>query len=558
MAKILLRLNINNFAVLENVELDFYNNLTIISGESGAGKSMLIDALAYLAGKRASTEDIRYDTSGLVLEGVFDFPETERLNNLLEEYNIPIDEIFIVKREIMHNKKSIVKINNQMVTLGQLQAIMREVFTIHTQNKNDDLLESEQQINYLDKYIELYDEDDFHKYQELFFKYEKIQKRIEELEYKDRNRLEQLELLEHQYNELQLMNFNSPTEEDDLEKELEYLTNFESVNEVFQKIKTILEGDVSLQSLLYEVVYQLETMNQFDEKYKLYYNQLEESYHLLNELNSEVTHDLSSLEYDEERLNEIQERLNNINHLKRKYNQTFKGLIALEESLETDINDLKNFSESYEELISEKERVFKSLNKYAKKLHYIREDRKDFLENAIIKELEDLDMKDAEFKIINKEGQFNKLGFSNVEFYITTNKGEPLKPLNKVASGGEISRINLALRTIFSMFENQALVILDEIDSGVSGKVATKMAEKMKLLSKTRQVFAISHLPQAAAVADHHLHVHKTTINNRTVSTAEYLDNEAHVKEIARMLSGSTINEAAIKNAKELIKTSKQ
>ena len=167
-------------------------------------------------------------------------------------------------------------------------------------------------------------------------------------------------------------------------------------------------------------------------------------------------------------------------------------------------------------------------------------------------------MRDAEFKIINKEGQFNKLGFSNVEFYITTNKGEPLKPLNKVASGGEISRINLALRTIFSMFENQALVILDEIDSGVSGKVATKMAEKMKLLSKTRQVFAISHLPQAAAVADHHLHVHKTTVNDRTVSTAKYLDNEAHVKEIARMLSGSTINEAAIKNAEELIKTSKQ
>lgn len=558
MANILLRLNINNFAVLENVELDFYNNLTIISGESGAGKTMLIDALAYLAGKRASMEDIRYDTSGLVLEGVFDFPETERLSILLEEYNIPVDEIFIVKREIMHNKKSIVKINNQMVTLGQLQAIMREVFTIHTQNRNDDLLESEQQIDYLDKYIELYDEEDFRTYQELFFKYEKIQKRIEELEYKDRNRLEQLELLEHQYNEIQLMNFNSPTEEDDLEKELEYLTNFESVNEVFHKIKTILEGDVSLQSLLYEVVHQLETMNQFDEKYKLYYNQLEESYHLLNELNSEVTHDLSNLEYDEERLNEIQERLNNINHLKRKYNQTFKGLIELKEALETDINDLKNFSESYEELISEKERVFKSLNTYAKKLHHIRDDRKDFLENAIIKELEDLDMRDAEFKIINKEGQFNKLGFSNVEFYITTNKGEPLKPLNKVASGGEISRINLALRTIFSMFENQALVILDEIDSGVSGKVATKMAEKMKLLSKTRQVFAISHLPQAAAVADHHLHVHKTTVNDRTVSTAKYLDNEAHVKEIARMLSGSTINEAAIKNAEELIKTSKQ
>ncbi|OFS64210.1 DNA repair protein RecN [Nosocomiicoccus sp. HMSC09A07] len=554
----LLRLNINNFAVLENVELDFYNHLTIISGESGAGKSMLIDALSYLAGKRASMDDIRYDTSGLVLEGVFDFPNTATLNALLEQYNIPVDEVFIVKREIMHNKKSIVKINNQMITLGQLQEIMQEVFTIHTQHKNDELLETSRQIDYLDRYIELYDEEDFKQYQQLFYQYDSIQKRIAELEYKDRNRLEQLELIEHQYNELQLMNFTTETEEDDLEKELEYLMNFENVNEKFEQIKSILDGEISVQSLLYDVVHQLEGITPFDEKYSIYTEKLEESYHLLTELNSQVTNDLSTLEYDEARLNEIQDRLNSINQLKRKFNETFEGLLRLERKLETDINDLKNFSQSYEELINEKEKVFKQLNVYAKKLHDIRLDRKDFLESAIVKELEDLDMKDVQFKIDVKETQFNTLGFSNVEFFITTNKGEPLKPLNKVASGGEVSRINLGLRSIFSMFENQALVILDEIDSGVSGKVATKMAEKMKLLAKTRQVFAISHLPQAAAVADHHLHVYKTVVNDRTVSKAEYLDENEHIEEIARMLSGSTINDAAIKNAKELIKTSKQ
>lgn len=553
----LLRLNIKNFAVLENVELDLYNQLTVISGESGAGKSMLIEAMGYLGGKRANTEDIRYDTTTSVIEGVFDFPDTKKLNNILEHYNIPVDEIFIVRREIMQNKKSIIKVNNQLVTLTALREIMTEVFTIHTQDAHDDILRLESQLNYLDLFIGLEKEQVYKDYQETYSIYKDINSRIEELEYKDRNRLEQLDNLKLQLNDISVLNLSDRNEENALEEELEYLMNYETVHESLQMIESMFNGDINIESQLYEINTLLEKIIPYDSNYSDYKEQLESSYHLLRELNSQVISDMGSLEFDEDRLNEIQDRLNSINYLKRKFNQTFVGLFELKEQLETDIEALLNFSESFEQLQQDKTETFKKLENYARELHQIRIDRKDFLETSIEKELQDLDMKHSEIDISVKEGQFNSQGFSKVEFLISTNKGEPLKPLNKIASGGEVSRLNLALRTIFSVFENQALVILDEIDTGVSGYVATKMAEKMKLLSKTRQVFTISHLPQAAAIADHHLNIYKEVIGDRTVSVAKYLNEEEHTYEVARMLSGSELNEAAINNARELINSSK-
>lgn len=553
----LLRLNIKNFAVLENIELDLYDKLTVISGESGAGKSMLIEAMSYLGGKRASTEDIRYETSSSVIEGVFDFPDTEKLNKVLDHYNIPIDEVFIVRREIMQNKKSIIKVNNQLVTLTALREIMAEVFTIHTQDAHDDILRKENQLNYLDLFIELEEEQVYKDYQIAYQNYRSISTRIKELEYKDRNRLEQLDYLKLQLKEISALNLQNVDEEEELEEELEYLMNYETVHESLQTIESMFNSELSIETQLYEINSTLDRIVQFAPNYESYREQLESSYHLLRELNSEVNRDITSLEFDENRLNEIQERLSSINYLKRKYNETFTGLIELQGNLERDIEALVNFSASYEELQEKKEHAFKKMESYAKELHQLRIDRKDFLETSIEKELQDLDMLHSQIEISVKEGQFNEKGFSNVEFLISTNKGEPMKPLNKVASGGEVSRINLALRTIFSTFENQALVILDEIDTGVSGYVATKMAEKMKLLSKTRQVFTISHLPQAAATSDHHLNVYKEVIDGRTVSVAKYLNEEEHTYEIARMLSGSELNDAAINNARELINSSK-
>src|SRR5699024_6806968 len=336
-----------------------------------------------------------------------------------------IDEVFIVRREIMQNKKSIIKVNNQLVTLTALREIMAEVFTIHTQDAHDDILRKENQLNYLDLFIELEEEQVYKDYQMAYQNYRSISTRIKELEYKDRNRLEQLDYLKLQLNEISALNLQNVDEEEELEEELEYLMNYETVHESLQTIESMFNSELSIETQLYEINSTLDQLVQFAPNYESYREQLESSYHLLRELNSEVNRDITSLEFDENRLNEIQERLSSINYLKRKYNETFTGLIELQGNLERDIEALVNFSASYEELQEKKEHAFKEMESYAKELHQLRIDRKDFLETSIEKELQDLDMLHSGIEISVKEGQFNEKGFSNVEFLISTNKGEP-------------------------------------------------------------------------------------------------------------------------------------
>lgn len=234
----------------------------------------------------------------------------------------------------------------------------------------------------------------------------------------------------------------------------------------------------------------------------------------------------------------------------------YSGLLQFEQELQEDIYDLENISQSFTRLEEEQKELYEKMEQSAMKLHTYRNERKHFLESKLRRELSELEMPNVQFEISLKESHFNPLGFTDVEFLIATNKGEPLKPMKQIASGGEVSRVSLALRTIFSEFDSDSLIIFDEIDTGVSGQVAARMVEKMKLLSKQRQVLAISHLPQAAATADHLLHVEKDTEGERTHSTAAYLNYEDKIEEIARMISGSKITEAARLNAAELLKSS--
>lgn len=548
----LLKLSVKNFAILSNVELDFSSGLTVISGESGSGKSMVIEAINYLYGKRASVDDIRYNTDGSVIEGVFDFPESRTLRRLLEEYQIEEDELYIVRREVMQNKKSIIKINNRLITLNTLRTIMQEVLSIYAQSSQSDSLDESKHITYLDKYIGIAEEDSYKKYQKYYREYQLLSDKINDLEYKDRNRLQSLETFKLQYDELSAMEF-AENEETSLEEELDYLSNYEKVHESLSMMHAILSSEYNPQGMLYDLNSHLENLSTFDQSYKEFSPEVMGLYHLLNELSYKVANDESSIEYDEQRLNDIQSRLNTINHLKRKYNRTFDGLIELEHELLESINELDNISDSFNLLKDEKAAVFQNMEAQARELHLIREDRKHFLENRIRKELQELDMTNSEFEIRTKEDSFNSNGFTKAAFFISTNKGEPLKEMNKIASGGEMARVMLAIKTIFTEFDSQSLLILDEIDTGVSGQVATKMALKMKLLSKARQVFVISHLPQAAAASDHHLYINKATVEDRTVADAYYLNSDAHKDEIARMLSGSNISEAAQNNAQNLI-----
>lgn len=550
----LLKLSVTNFGILSDLELDLSQGMTVISGESGAGKSMVIEAIHYLYGKRASTDDIRYDTDGSVIEGVFDFPHTERLHTLLSEYQIEEDELYIVRREIMQNKKSIIKINNRLITLNSLKSIMAEVLSIYAQSSHSEALDVSKHIEYLDRFIDLKDEDAYKTYQQYYNDYKYLSDKIKDLEYKDRNRLQSLELYRHQYDELSAMKLVED-EEQTLEEELDYLSNYEKVHDTLALMQSILGSEYSPQSMLYELNTHIEQLSNFDHSYEAFSPEIMNVFHLLNELDHKVTSEASSIEFDEARLNDIQSRLNAVNHLKRKYNRTFEGLIELESELESDIDELDNINESFTNLQTERDDIFNKMEAYAKELHKIRNERKHFLENRIKKELQELELSDADFEIRTKEEGFNRRGFSQVQFYISTNRGEPLKEMNSVASGGEMARVMLALKTIFIEFDAQSLLILDEIDTGVSGKAATRMAEKMKLLSRARQVLVISHLPQATSASDHHLHVTKEDVDGRTIATSRYLNDDAHIDEIARLLSGSNITGAAKENAQNLIES---
>lgn len=550
----LLRLNIKNFAILENIELDFHNGLTVISGESGAGKSMIIEAINYLYGKRASHEDIRYDTEGSLIEGVFDFPDTPRVSDLLDQFNIVQDELYIVRREIMQNKKSIIKINNHMITLSQLRTIMEEVVSIFAQSSQQDALDKGKHILYLDKFLDIQNEAIFDSYQKDYNDYLSITEKIDELEYRDRNRIESLELYQHQFQEISALELQQD-EESQLEEELEYLMNFEKVYDSLRFIKDILSSEKSPQGTLYDLNQQLESLSQYNSEFKEYGPTIMDSYFIIQELESHITSSISSMDYDEQRLNDIQARLNSINFLKRKYNKTYEELILYMDELDGNIKELENISHSFEKLNSEKEALLDNMEQNANALHNFRNDRKHFLESRIQKELMDLEMNQVDFEIKIKQGKFHQLGYSDIQFMISTNRGEPLKEMNKVASGGEMSRVMLAIKSIFTEYDQQSLLILDEIDTGVSGGVATKMAEKMKILSRGRQVLVISHLPQAAAISDQHLYISKESDRERTITKTEYLTDDDHVYEIARMLSGQDVTEAALLNARSLIKT---
>ncbi|MEY8560319.1 DNA repair protein RecN [Jeotgalicoccus halotolerans] len=551
----LLRLSVQNFAVLENIELDFSRGMTVFTGESGAGKSKIIEAISYLEGRRASADDIRYGNSGAVIEGVFDFPVNDKLSSMLNSLGIEEDELYIVRREVMASSKSLIKINNQMVTLNNLKQIMALVLSIHSQSSQAEVLQKNEQIEYLDRYIGLGKENIFTEYQQHYEAYQSVKERIEELEYKDRNRLTQLELLKMQHAEISALELKED-EEEELEHELEFLSNYENIHEALSQIKSLLVSEYPPQGMLYDINQSLDTVTKFDESYTSYKDTLMDAYYLLTELNSHVSNDLSSIDYDAERLNAIQSRLNQFNQLKRKFTKTYSGLLQFEQELQEDIDDLENISQSFTRLEEEQKELYEKMEQSAMKLHTYRNERKHFLESKLRRELSELEMPNVQFEISLKESHFNPLGFTDVEFLIATNKGEPLKPMKQIASGGEVSRVSLALRTIFSEFDSDSLIIFDEIDTGVSGQVAARMVEKMKLLSKQRQVLAISHLPQAAATADHLLHVEKDTEGERTHSTAAYLNYEDKIEEIARMISGSKITEAARLNAAELLKSS--
>ena len=548
-------LSIKQFAIIDELEVNFGDGLTVLSGETGAGKSIIIDAIGQLIGMRASSNYVRHGEKKAVIEGIFDIDNSKEAISILHDLSIDIDEDFLlVKREIFSSGKSICRVNNQTVTLQDLRKIMQELLDIHGQHETQTLLKQKYHLHLLDNYAENTYKSLLESYVDTFDKYSAKKKELADLESADQALLQRLDLLNFQYEELQEANLIE-NEVPQLESDIKRIQNSESLSLALNNAHVTLTDEHAITDRLYELSNQLQSISEIlPDKYDELKEDVDQFYYTLEDAKHQLYDDLTNTEFDEQYLNELESRMNLLNSLKRKYGKDVNELIMYQDKMADEINKIENYEESTAQLRQEIDDLYKNVMELGEKLSQERRNVAQTLRNHIVDEIQNLQMNDANLEISFKPlDKPNREGIEFVEFLISPNKGEPLKSLNKIASGGELSRIMLALKTIFVKTRGQTAILFDEVDSGVSGKAAQKMAEKMKGLAEHIQVICISHLPQVASMSDHHLFISKNSNDERTTTQVKELTGEERIDEVARMISGVTVTELTRQNAKEMI-----
>lgn len=548
-------LSIKQFAIIDELEVNFGDGLTVLSGETGAGKSIIIDAIGQLIGMRASSNYVRHGEKKAVIEGIFDIDNSKEAISILHDLSIDIDEDFLlVKREIFSSGKSICRVNNQTVTLQDLRKIMQELLDIHGQHETQTLLKQKYHLHLLDNYAENTYKSLLESYVDTFDKYSAKKKELADLESADQALLQRLDLLKFQYEELQEANLIE-NEVPQLESDIKRIQNSESLSLALNNAHVTLTDEHAITDRLYELSNQLQSISEIlPDKYDELKEDVDQFYYTLEDAKHQLYDDLTNTEFDEQYLNELESRMNLLNSLKRKYGKDVNELIMYQDKMADKINKIENYEESTAQLRQEIDDLYKNVMELGEKLSQERRNVAQSLRNHIVDEIQNLQMNDANLEISFKPlDKPNREGIEFVEFLISPNKGEPLKSLNKIASGGELSRIMLALKTIFVKTRGQTAILFDEVDSGVSGKAAQKMAEKMKGLAEHIQVICISHLPQVASMSDHHLFISKNSNDERTTTQVKELTGEERIDEVARMISGATVTELTRQNAKEMI-----
>ncbi|RIO42987.1 DNA repair protein RecN [Staphylococcus saprophyticus] len=548
-------LSIKQFAIIDELEVHFGDGLTVLSGETGAGKSIIIDAIGQLIGMRASSNYVRHGEKKAIIEGIFDIDESKEAISILEALDIDIDEDFLlVKREIFSTGKSMCRVNNQIVTLQDLRKIMQELLDIHGQHETQTLLKQKYLLQLLDNYAEDKYKKLLNSYVATFDQYKAKKKELEDLESADQALLQRLDLLKFQHEELQEANLVEG-EVKQLETDIKRIQNSENLNLALNNAHLTLTDEHAITDRLYELSNQLQSISHIlPEKYDSLKEEVDQFYYTLEDAKHQLYDELTNTEFDEQYLNELESRMNVLNDLKRKYGKDISELITYQSKLANEIDKIENYEESTSQLRQEIDTLYDKVIKLGEQLSKERRSVAQTLRNHIVEEIQNLQMKDANLEISFKPLDVpNREGIEFVEFLISPNKGEPLKSLNKIASGGELSRIMLALKTIFVKARGQTAILFDEVDSGVSGKAAQKMAKKMKDLATYIQVICISHLPQVATMSDHHLFISKDTTDDRTTTHVQQLSGDERVTEIARMISGASVTELTRQNAKEMI-----
>ncbi|MCG1535540.1 DNA repair protein RecN [Staphylococcus epidermidis] len=549
-------LSIKQFAIIDELDINFSDGLTVMSGETGSGKSIIIDAIGQLIGMRASSDYVRHGEKKAIIEGIFDIDESKDAINILESLAIDVDEDFLlVKREIFSSGKSICRINNQTVTLQDLRKVMQELLDIHGQHETQSLLKQKYHLQLLDDYADNQYSDLLNQYQLSYNQYKNKRKELEELESADQALLQRLDLMKFQLEELTEASLKEG-EVDQLESDIKRIQNSEKLNLALNNAHQVLTDESAIPDRLYELSNYLQTINDIlPEKFVRLKEDIDQFYYMLEDAKHEIYDEMANTEFDEQVLNEYESRMNLLNNLKRKYGKDITELIAYQSKLANEIDKIENYEQSTSQLREEIKTLYNEVIDIGKKLSQERRRVARELRDHIVSEIQNLQMKDANLEISFKPlDELTIEGIEFVEFLISPNRGEPLKSLNKIASGGELSRIMLALKSIFVKSRGQTAILFDEVDSGVSGQAAQKMAEKMRDIAQYIQVICISHLPQVASMSDHHLLISKASNADRTTTQVKELKDENKIDEIARMISGASVTELTRENAKEMIK----
>ncbi len=552
----LAELSIKNFAIIEKLSISFEKGLTVLTGETGAGKSIIIDAIHLLVGGRGSAEFVRHGEEKAEIEGLYQLDDPSHpIYPKAMEFGIEIEEgMVVLRRDISRSGKSVCRINGKLVTIAVLREIGATLVDIHGQHEHQELMDETRHLPLLDQFGAEEILPSIEEYIEVFHRYEHTLKKLKSLSENDQQTAHRLDLITFQLDEIQKANLKLH-EDDMLQEEKRKLGNFEKVFEAMQSSYTALHGEQKGLDWIGVVMGHLEDAASLDTTYKEIYEAVSNSYYQLEDAARSLRQELDGLEYDPKRLNEIEDRLNEMNQLKRKYGKTIPEILEYAAAIEEEIETLQNKETHIGELEKELSSLKKDLVLEAKQLSELRKKWAVKLTKLIHNELKELYMAKTVFEIRFETdyNHFSKNGTDFVEFYITTNPGEPLKPLSKVASGGELSRIMLALKSIFSKHQGVTSIIFDEVDTGVSGRVAQAIAEKIYKVANDSQVLCISHLPQVAAMADTHLYISKIIRGGRTSTSVAPLNDGEKIKEIGRMISGVEITDLTKKHAEELL-----
>ncbi|EJO7112671.1 DNA repair protein RecN [Staphylococcus pseudintermedius] len=548
-------LSIKQFAIIDTLDIQFSDGLTVLSGETGAGKSIIIDAIGQLIGMRASSEFVRHGEKKAIIEGIFDIDDAKDAIRQLETLGIDINEDFlIVKREIFSSGKSICRINNQTVTLQDLRQVMQSLLDIHGQHETQSLLKQKYHVELLDRYADGEYIAELQQYAQSYEQHQEKIKELEALESADQALLQRLDLMKFQYDELKEAQLKEG-EIEQLEIDIKRIQNSENLSLALNAAYVTLTDEHAITDRLYTLSSELQNVNQIlPETFEKLKEEVDQFYYTLEDAKHQIYEEINQTEFDEQYLNELESRMNLLNNLKRKYGKDISDLMIYQEKIADEINKIENYEESTSKLREEIQQLSQQVQEDGEKLTKARRIVARQLRDRIVNEIQYLQMKDANLEISFKPYETpQKDGLERIEFLISPNKGEPLKSLNKIASGGELSRIMLALKSIFVRAHGQTAILFDEVDSGVSGQAAQKMAEKMKDIASVIQVICISHLPQVASMSDHHLYISKHEKDDRTTTTVRELTGDARIDEIARMISGATVTELTRQNAKEMI-----